>query len=210
MSISLKLLGSKNSIQKTLFTAMAKDLNLKLKKNYKKAEDKVRSLVQGWIFEQPEISSILDDGVLNSLNAQFGFMNGTASQAIEVISLAVAKSVAVEFQQINDKLQGGVIFYLQPDNFSNILGLPEAVIQSTSTQLPWLNWMLTQGSNTIVSGYTYKPDNSGRSGGGTMVSGNLWRIPPNFAGTVENNFITRALQGREKELSSIMEEAFYG
>ena len=183
---------------------------MKLKKNHKKAEDQVRSLVQGWIFEQPEISSILDEGVLNSLNAQLGFIAGTSNQAIEAISLAVAKSVAVEFEEINDKLQGGIIFYLQPDNFSNILGLPEAVIQATSARLPWLNWLLTQGSNTIVSGYTYKPDNSGRSGGGTMVSGNLWRIPPNFAGTAENNFITRALQGRDKELSSIMEDAFYG
>ncbi len=210
MRISLKLKGSKSSIEKTISEAISKDVNIKLKKNYKKAEAKVKSLVIEWIREQPEITSMLDEGVFNSLNAQFGFIKGTADQAVNTILLAIAQTVVVEFQQVNNKLQGGIVFYLQPDNFNNVLALPEASIQALSGPLPWLYWLLTQGTNTIISGYKYEPDTSGRSGGGTMTAGRAWRVPPQFAGTLKNNFITRALQGREKQLASIMEETLYG
>jgi len=209
MSISLKLSGSKNAIVKTISKALSKDLNIKLKKNYRKAEAKVRALIPNWIREQPETSSILDEGVFNSLNAQFGFVAGTAEQAVNSICLAVAQSVMIQFDQVDDKLEGGIIFYLQPNSFGNILNLQEANINALSGSLPWLYWLLTQGATTIITGYKYEADNSGRSGGGTMVAGRSWRVPPQYAGTIEDNFITRALQGREKELSSIMEDVLY-
>ena len=40
-----------------------------------------------------------------------------------------------------------------------------------------------------------------------MVLGKAWRVPIQFAGTTEDNFISRALEGREKELSSILRGA---
>lgn len=209
MSIKIRLIDSDIQIKKKIFEALSEDINKNLKKNYTKAQDRIKSLIPLWIKEQPEIASILDEGVSESLNAQLGFISGTASGAVEAIVFAVSESIKIELD-LNNKLNGGVTFYFQPESFSNLLSLPEANILALSGPLPWLNWLLTQGTATIVSGYTYEADNSGRSGGGTMVAGKAWRIPPQFSGTIENNFITRALQNRDKELKSIMEEALYG
>lgn len=208
MSFSIKILQSNAQINRQISKSLAKDLRRNLKKNEKKTQDRIKSLIPLWIKQQPEIASILDQGIFGSLNAQFGFVQGTAPEAVDAICAAVANAVQVEFN-VKDNLDGGIIFYFQPNDFYNVLGISQANIPALSGSLPWLYWLLTQGTATIVSGYTYQPDNSGRSGGGTMVSGKAWRVPPQFAGTIEDNFITRALQNREKELRSILEEALY-
>jgi hypothetical protein len=41
-----------------------------------------------------------------------------------------------------------------------------------------------------------------------MTTGSLWRVPPQFAGTLQNNFITKALSNREKELTVILKDIF--
>lgn len=209
MSIKIKLIDSSASVRKKMFEALSKDINKNLKKNHTKAQNKIKNLVPSWIREQPEVASILDEGVSNSLNAQLGFVSGTASGAIEAIIQAISQSIEVELD-LNNKLNGGITFYFQPDNFANVLSLSQSNIPALSGPLPWLNWLLTRGTATVISGYTYEPDNSGRSGGGTMVAGKGWRIPPQFAGIESDNFITRAFKNREKELQSIMEEALYG
>lgn len=207
MTLTLRLIDSKAKIARAMNEALSVELNKNLKNNTRSAQDKIKSLVPQWIKEQPEIESILDGGVFGSLNAQFGFIAGTAPEAVEAIASAISDSITVEFETVKDNLSGGIIFYFQPDNFANILSLPEAFIPALSGPLPWLEWLLTRGSTTIVSGYSYSPDSSGRSGGGTMRLGKAWRVPPQFAGTTEDNFISRALEGREKELSSILRGA---
>jgi hypothetical protein len=208
MTLTLKLAYSNSDISRAMNEALSVELNKILKKNTKRAQDQVKSLVPQWIREQPEIQSILDQGVFGSLNAQFGFIAGTAPEAVAAIVSAVSDSIFVEFKTVAN-LSGGITFYLQPDNFANILSLPQAFIPALSGSLPWLEWLLIKGSTTIVSGYSYSPDNSGRSGGGTMRLGKAWRVPSQFAGTTEDNFISRALEGREKELLSILKGALY-
>ena len=48
------------------------------------------------------------------------------------------------------------------------------------------------------------PGKAGRSRGGVMMANaQSWRVPPQFSGTDENNFITRAFSGREKEVQDL-------
>lgn len=210
MSISVKLLESNAEISRKVKKALAKDLNIVLNKNKGKIERKIRALIPAWVQEQPEISSLLDEGVFGSLNAQFGFFSGTAAQAVSAISLAVANSTVVTFEKISDTLSGGVTLNVQPNSFAELLELPEGYIPALSGPLYWLNWLLLEGNRTLVIGYSYQPDTSGRSGGGVMTYGRSWRVPAEFAGTADNNFVTRALSNREKELSAILKETVYG
>jgi hypothetical protein len=59
-----------------------------------------------------------------------------------------------------------------------------------------------------VAGYQYNPQTGiGRSKLGNMKTGGSFRVPPEFSGTEQNNFITRALVGsnQEKQISKIFE-----
>ena len=43
-----------------------------------------------------------------------------------------------------------------------------------------------------------------------MGKGSSWRIPPQFAGTEDDNFITRAFSGKEKQLEKLFAEILEG
>jgi hypothetical protein len=199
----LKILDTDIEIKKMIFKAMSLELNKKIKANYKKAATEIQAVIPTWIAEQPEVDSLRQQAVPGSLNAQFGLPPGQADLALTTIVQAVADTIKPEVKFLNEKLKGFVQFTIQPSNFANLLGLGEGFV-FTEPELHWLNWLLTQGSSPIVTGYQYEPGTGGRSGGGTMIGGQLWRVPPQFSGTSDNNFITRALAGRDKELTKIL------
>ena len=209
MTLTIKLLESNSDIEKKIKTAIAEELNALIKKNFKTAQKRIESSVSGWVTSQPEVQSLLKEGVPNSLHAQFGLQAGQgALSSIEVVNAIIA-SIEVRVRRVDAKLNTGIDFNIQPENLRNLLGLPSGFTQTEDQDiLPWLTWLLLEGSNTIVYGYTYVPDLSGRSGGGTMEAGGSWRIPPEFSGTIDDNFVTRALSNRDKELEGILRDIF--
>ena len=209
MTLTIKLLESNSDIEKKIKTAIAEELNALIKKNFKTAQKRIESSVSGWVTSQPEVQSLLKEGVPNSLHAQFGLQAGQgALSSIEVVNAIIA-SIEVRVRRVDAKLNTGIDFNIQPENLRNLLGLPSGFTQTEDQDiLPWLTWLLLEGSNTIVYGYTYVPDLSGRSGGGTMEAGGSWRIPPEFSGTIDDNFVTRALSNRGKELEGILRGIF--
>lgn len=210
MTLNIKLVESNSEIEKKINAAIAEELNALIKKNIKAAQQRIKSSVSGWVTSQPEIQSLLKEGVPNSLHAQFGLATGQGLLSSTNIVNAIVASIEVKVRQVDaKKLNTGIDFNIQPKNLRNLLGLPSGFTQSEDqTTLPWLSWLLLEGSSTIVYGYTYVPDFSGRSGGGTMEAGGAWRIPPEFAGTIDDNFVTRALSNRDKELEEILRGIF--
>ena len=209
MTLTIKLLESNSDIEKKIKTAIAEELNALIKKNFKTAQKRIESSVSGWVTSQPEVQSLLKEGVPNSLHAQFGLQAGQGLlSSIEIVNAIIA-SIEVRVRRVDAKLNTGIDFNIQPENLRNLLGLPSGFTQTEDQDiLPWLTWLLLEGSNTIVYGYTYVPDLSGRSGGGTMEAGGSWRIPPEFSGTIDDNFVTRALSNRDKELEGILRGIF--
>lgn len=206
--MTLKIVDSNFQISKNIYSALAEVLNRNLKKNSNKVRSKIKSLIPNWIQEQPEIASLLDINDPKSLNGQFKFIEGEANRAVNAIIMAITNSVEIEFEKIKNNLDGGIVFYIQPDTFTNLLTLSEATISRTS--IPWLDWLLNQGTKTIVYDLRYSSDDSGRSGGGAISFGKTARVPPQFAGTSNDNFVTRAFENREKQLIPILQEAIYG
>lgn len=207
---NIRIKESKNAFQKKIDRAIAEEINNILRKNASKVESRVRGLIPGWIRSSPEIQSLESEGSQGSLNAQFGLRPGQAATATSEIIGAVIGSVQVKINPVTSKVlkkQTIVEFSVQPLSFDNLLGLPSAiVIQATNGKvLPWLDWLLNLGNTVVVGGYTYKPEVGGRSGGGTMSPGVGWRVPPQYAGTPDDNFITRALANREKEITPILQ-----
>jgi hypothetical protein len=208
MTINLKLVDSDSQIEKKINEAIAKELNKLVNKSSKRVSERIKMALEGWITSQPEIASLQSEGVAGELNAQFGLTMGQGAIASAEIIQAVLSTLEVKIRPIDSRLRGGVDFNIQPSNFRTLLDLPSGFVVTDSSPLHWLNWLLMEGTKTIVYGYSYTPDFSGRSGGGTMKKGGVWRIPPQYSGSQQDNFITRALKGRDKELSSILQDVF--
>lgn len=105
------------------------------------------------------------------------------------------------------------------DDFSDILEIDAAFQEWTDAKgeeilgppLPWLKWLLIQGDFNIVNYYFTKKSGVGRTGEkGIMVEkeGAHWRVPPEHAGTIDENFITKIFKevgvGVQKKLWQIV------
>lgn len=207
MSITLKLLESVDQIENNILSALANQFNASMKSNRTKILNEIKLLLPNWISDQPEMQS-LSSGGTSSLVGQFGITIGSASIINAIIS-SVVGSTTMSIVPYNNKLKGGGIeVNIQPDNFANLLNLPQGHSVYKGGDLHWLDWLLNRGDEIIVAGYEYNPQTGlGRSRLGNMKEGGSFRVPPEFSGTDKDNFITRALIGseQEKQIAKIFE-----
>jgi hypothetical protein len=69
--------------------------------------------------------------------------------------------------------------------------------------LPWLEWLLFKGTQTIVKNYSVKMGQNpfSRSGMAIMVESNKnWRVPSEFAGSVSSNWMSRSVDKVEDKI----------
>lgn len=207
MTITLKLLESVDQIESNILSALSVQFNASMKSKKNKILQDVKTLIPSWISSQPEMQSLLSSDPL-SLVGQFGIIISPTSIVSAIVS-SVVNSANILIIPYDKKLSGGGIeLNIQPDNFANLLGLPQGHSVYQGGNLHWLDWLLNRGDEIIVAGYQYNPQTGiGRSKLGNMKTGGSFRVPPEFSGTEQNNFITRALVGsnQEKQISKIFE-----
>ena len=207
-NITVKLIESNAKIEQDINLAASIEVNKKIKRNVRKVEKKLTIATKNWILGSPEVTSLKEEGVFYSLNAQFGFPLGFSDSAVEAVANAVASSVRVRLKRFDIKLKtGGVEFFVQPSNFANLLGLPEAVLQTSTSSLPWLDWLLLKGDTIIVARYGVKyKAGTGRSGQATMkLNYNApYKVDSQFSGTSTNNFITESIESANDEIMGIL------
>ena len=208
--VFVELTQTDAQISREINKAISKEVNSIVKNRASRVERRFKSVIPTWVFETPEMQSLLQEGVPNSLSAQFGLPAGTGAGVVDQIGFAIAQSISFDVQKApSSAAKGGVTFNFQPSSFGNLITLSAGTVRTARGQvLPWLEWLLSQGTKTIIYGYQYEPGDAGRSFGGTMIGGNIWRVPPEFAGTQNNNFLTRMFAEREKEIASILEGLF--
>jgi hypothetical protein len=204
MPITIKLLDSIRSVEGKVNAAIAEQANSLMGRNSEKTKSKIHAFVERCVAEQPEIDS-LKAGGQGSLAAQFGIPAGQESSVTDSIVAAIVAATKVNITRFNRQLQGKIEISFQPADFANLLALPGGSVNTNlGVKLDWLHWLLQEGNRVIIVGYEYVSNNNGRSRGGVMRTGESWRVPTQFAGTLEDNFITRAFANREKELQGLL------
>jgi hypothetical protein len=188
---------------------LAKETNKKIKRNKDRVKAQFFAFVETWIRSSKELQSLSSSASPNTLNANFGIPIGRAAGIAEDVVRAVLSSYSIEIKPIDSKLKGSIVFNFQESSFSNLLSLASGKVKTElGVDLHWMDWLLLKGDTTIVYGYDYMPSRRGRSKGGTMGAGQAWRVPPQFSGTAENNFITRAFENRDKEITEVLKGLF--
>lgn len=203
--ISIKLLDSMQTISSRINVSLSDLVNAELKSKKTRIESECRSLASEWIVSCPEMVDL----AAHVLSGPFGLYKGSEGVAVAGISSAVKSSVFARVNNVSkDFTKGGISIYFQPSNFSNLLSLPQGHVDYDGGDLHWLKWMLEFGDRVIVKNYSYKPNSGiGRSGMGSMTNSGSFRVPPGYSGTVDDNFVTRALSGKEQEtqLNTLLE-----
>jgi hypothetical protein len=208
MTISLKITDSIKTIEKNINSAIAEYINQTLSNNSNNIIRDIKLYIPSWIKNQPEIISLLSNDT-QSLAGYFGIPSERSS-IVEMIVSSVTESLLFKFVKYKDSLsRGGFEVYIQPDNFLNLLSLPQGHTVYSGGDLHWLDWLLLRGDEIIISNYHYNPAKGfGRSSLGNMVGGDVFRVPPQYSGTSSDNFVTRALIGdqQDKIITSIFQK----
>lgn len=196
----IKLIDPISTIEKKILSACVKELNIAFPKAVHGIESDIQNRIKTIFVDSPEFKALTENNGL--LRYSFGLPQSDAIIACDAILNELANSIHVEFKQFRvagNKVNGGIRVYGFLADFSDILGLPTS---STTTlkgdQLDWLEWLLIEGDKVIISDHNMVLGNNfptSRSGGAVMikVNGSAWRVPPQYSGTKNNNWITRAL-----------------
>ena len=203
MAIGIKILDSVKTIEKKVNALLSNELNTLLTSNKTKFEARAKEFVKTCILEQPEIASLKAGGV-GSLAAQVGIPAGREDSIVESIIMSIVNATRVNIRKFDIKLKGRLEINFQPADFVNLVSMQQGIVHTEKgDSLDWLSWLLKEGAKPIIIGYQYQAQAGGRSRGGIMEKGTSWRIPPQFAGTETDNFITRAFSDREKEIQDL-------
>ena len=196
--IIVRLLENDKIIMRKILKGMASKANERLLVTLRKSRLQIVDYIESVILNTPEMKE-LQNGVLQ---AEFGLTPGKTAAAVEDIAKRVGQSVTFKMERVvadsTSGLKGGITILIQPVDFSNVIATPQAIVRTEKgKQLDWLKWLLFKGDAIFIDSYEFKAKSgTGRSRMGTMteVSGGVWRVPPQYAGTPDSNFITKALQ----------------
>jgi hypothetical protein len=138
------------------------------------------------------------------LRNHFGIPAGEESQRVNSIVDTICDNIEVIY--VNSYF-GGIRVGILQDGFKDILSLPASVIQAATGNLRWLDWLLLQGDNIIVSDFIIAKGNYpfSRSGDAIMIEkvGGFWKVPSSFSGTASDNWLIRVLSQLEPTIEKI-------
>ena len=197
---NIQLIESIREVEKKVNTALAVEVNKSLGRAVNKVRQDCAPIITSALMTSPEISS-LAGGILA---AEFGLTANPTGQLVN----AIVSSIDVKIEKANAKSLGGFSLFMQPSNFANLFALSVSQQPIEGGSIPWLQWLLTQGDSIIIASFGVEFGNHGRTGEARMSKKFApYKVNSAFSGTVNDNFITRAVQRVRPQIEAVMRKA---
>jgi hypothetical protein len=187
-------------------------LDRTMQKSAKELPSKIKPLLSDALKQEPEYASLKS----GSLRFEFGIPD---SSVVDDLVEKIAETVTINASPVKISgagLSGGfTLTAIKTDDINGIINDSSAIVEDTKRgySLPWLEWLLFRGNQTIIKGYDVKlgPNDNSRTGNAIMVSSNNnWRVPAEFAGTSSSNWTTRAVERLESNIYKIIQSTVEG
>ncbi len=187
-----KLLTSSTDFKNYILKTISETVNKNLFSKLTPVEGTISDIVLFSIKAQPEYSSLKSGELRN----RFGIKS--AAQVDEVLAALDDIDVKVDKARVSGgEITAEITVNMIKSDFASLGIAAGSYVSEGGSQIDWLNWLLYEGNNSVVIGYKYKPVVSpkSRTGKGIMIKGegNIFRVPPEFAGTADDNWITRGV-----------------
>jgi hypothetical protein len=210
MKIFIKLLDSNSEIYKKILTGLLPQIDKYMNRAVKDIQSNISPIIQSAIRNSPEYESIL----LGQLKYELGIPN----PAINLEGLINIWTNSIEFSYnrpiiSNNKIKSSFSVNMIRADFSDVLSTDFAIVVDTvrGYDLPWLKWLLLDGTKTIVQDYEvlFGQNNASRTGFAIMTPSNRsWKVPSQYSGTISDNWITRAIDDASPQIQDVLDRAF--
>lgn len=210
MKFSFKLLENDKQISSKILQALLPEMDTYLKKSLSIVRRLLPLTIVEIIENTPEYESLSG----GQLQFEFGIpdpINQLAS-IIEIWSNNI--DITYDSPSITgNKIKASFSVSLIRSDFSDVLSSDAGLVIDNlrGYQLPWLEWLLLEGNKTIVSKQqvVLGPNKFSRTGYALMKPSNKsWKVPAQFAGTIADNWITRAIDNGESQINELLDKAF--
>ncbi len=204
--IKLQLNINQSDILNAILKEMAKELNKIIIQvvSDDSIKSKVGELVDTQIRNSPEFDSLIS----GDLAAIFGLKDSAniVARIIDTIknSIEVTYSPAIV---VAGSLNASITVSVLKSDFSDVLSLPGVSYTTDGGDVPWLEWLLKAGDGIVIGDYTAVLIETPLSRTGHAImkkSSRGFRVPPEYAGTINNNWLTRALEDLEHPVGNII------
>jgi len=210
MKVSLKILESNKQISLMIGKALQNQVDKFMSNSLKIIEKGLPDILTRAIETSPEYYAILSGdlkyelGIPNSASVLQGLINTWTRGVVTSYSPVVILSSG----QIKTSFSVSMV----RADFSDVLSTSYAFVYDYKRgyALPWLKWLLLDGTMPIVNGYEveFGPNPRSRTGMAIMVetTGKAWNVPANYAGNANDNWITRAIRSSERDIEKFIQK----
>lgn len=216
--IEVQVLVDPDDISKEIRRQTANQIRLILKKVIDQVQPLCRDAFRKEIVRRAEYSALMKYGDSpSSLGSQFGLTNpsGAVDPVVDaVVNDLVARPIGVRGVGRTTTDFGGIEIVLSANSLWALASLPTASYKSNQHIIEWLSWLLFSGSTVVVADYfvySGNPSAKSRTGGTIMVpsgkSKKNFRVRSPYAGTANDNWITRAAEKAAPKIQKILENA---
>lgn len=209
MRLSLNLVESNSEIQQRILQALLPACADYMNKGVGIIKTELPLIIFNAISQTPEYLSL----VSGKLRLELGIPEAQS----KVLSIVQQWSYNIVYNYQSPAISGNRIKSSFSANaikadFSDVLSSYDAeVIDNSGYKLPWLRWLLLEGNVPLVKRHDVLigPNSRSRTGFAVMTqSNNDWHVPPEFAGTESDNWITRAIESSQNEINNLLNKAF--
>lgn len=194
--LSVELLENNDIISKKILQAIADEFNDLISTNIHKIRNKIGIATVNFLKKTDTYESLIN----GKLAAHFGLPIHSRQNMVDSILQKIGDNIQVEHKTVKvfgKRFVNGLEIRVLVADFSDILSMIEANVTTEKGQvLPWLSWLILEGDKIIVSEHEIRLTGGvGRSGMAVMFKNNaaIWRVPPEYAGTYSDNWLTRAI-----------------
>ncbi len=201
--LEVKVMAVKILTNSAKFLSQLKeDLKRRLKPRLRRAADGLRNELS------EKIPKWIDDSIDYYLlkNKRNRVELGITEEQLDLAMRDVAELIIASMRIEITSNPGGLQLYFDERTLSAIRALPSGEYISENGHLvEWLDWLVTAGSEVIVQGHHFTDmPGEGRIGGGVMWKGGVWRVPLEIRGDQSENFVTRIMDKKTKEMYRLM------
>jgi len=209
MQVKMKVIESNSAIRTAMLNALLGDVNKTINSSIPAIEAGIRNIVEKAIKAEPEYDS-LTGGVLRY---EFGIADTTSVDRVIQSILSTLQVTKNTISITGLGFRGGFkLTMLGQADLQAIINSGNAVVTDLRRfyNLPWLKWLLLEGTRPLIKNYEVQlgPNPESRTGYAVMVEsdGVNWAVPAQFAGTISSNWITRALSRCEKDITKLIQQ----
>lgn len=208
LSLSLDLVETNSQIERKIMKAIYEDFAKLIAKSSTSLTEQVRLVVRLTFYEQKEFDSLSGQG---KLAKALGIADGATAAEWLVDRIVNGIKVNVTEQPVSGGTVSAKIEIISTIDPDQLVQEPQAIVTTKKGQeLPWLDWLINEGRQEFIIGYKIYyapiPQPRSRSGGAIMVEDedSNWGVPDEFAGTPNDNLITRALYEAQQKIDGIV------